>query len=242
MSGVFANRAAAGRALAAVLAKMRLHDPVVLALPRGGVPVTAEIAQRLEAPLDLVFVARIGVPFHQELAAAAVVDGKNAELVVNQQVRGLAKVAQSYLESEAKRQLAEIERRRGAYLQGRPTVPIRGRTAIVVGQPGRERVDAEHEQNCDGLGPVAKGSGQGSGATEQQHDRTLDLIDENTQRRDLRTRRQRVGREPEDGFVLGDTRGEIDLQLTQHGFGRNCVSFPDQARGPHWLWTGEAHH
>jgi len=132
MSGVFANRAAAGRALAAVLAKMRLHDPVVLALPRGGVPVAAEIAQRLEAPLDLVFVARIGVPFHQELAAAAVVDGKNAELVVNQQVRGLAKVAQSYLESEAKRQLAEIERRRGAYLQGRPTVPIRGRTAIVV--------------------------------------------------------------------------------------------------------------
>ena len=132
MSGVFANRAAAGRALAAVLAKMRLHDPVVLALPRGGVPVAAEIAQRLEAPLDLVFVARIGVPFHQELAAAAVVDGKNAELVVNQQVRGLAKVAQSYLESEAKRQIAEIERRRGAYLQGRPTVPIRGRTAIVV--------------------------------------------------------------------------------------------------------------
>lgn len=132
MSGVFANRAAAGRALAAVLAKMRLHDPVVLALPRGGVPVAAEIAQRLEAPLDLVFVARIGVPFHQELAAAAVVDGKNAELVVNQQVRGLAKVPQSYLESEAKRQLAEIERRRGAYLQGRPTVPIRGRTAIVV--------------------------------------------------------------------------------------------------------------
>jgi len=132
MSGVFANRAAAGRALAEVLAKMRLYDPVVLALPRGGVPVAAEIAQRLKAPLDLVFVARIGVPFHQELAAAAVIDGKNAELVVNQQVRGLAKVAQSYLESEAKRQLAEIDRRRSAYLQGRPTVPIRGRTAIVV--------------------------------------------------------------------------------------------------------------
>jgi putative phosphoribosyl transferase len=94
--------------------------------------VAAEIAQRLEAPLDLVFLAKIGVPFHQELAAAAVIDGKDAELVVNQQVRGLVKVAQSYLESEAKRQLAEIDRRRGAYLKGRPTVPIRGRTAIVV--------------------------------------------------------------------------------------------------------------
>jgi putative phosphoribosyl transferase len=128
----FANRHAAGRALAGELAKRHLVDPVVLALPRGGVPVAVEIAKALKAPLDLVLVRKIGVPFQRELAAAAVVDGGEPEIVVNEDVAGLAGLDRSYIDQEAKRELAEIERRRQAYLGDRPRVPLQGRTLIVV--------------------------------------------------------------------------------------------------------------
>jgi putative phosphoribosyl transferase len=128
----FANRRAAGRALAAELTKRRLIDPVVLALPRGGVPVAVEVASALKAPLDLVLVRKIGVPFQRELAAAAVVDGGEPEIVVNEDVIGLAGLDRGYIEQEAKRELAEIERRRQAYLGARPRVPLEGRTLILV--------------------------------------------------------------------------------------------------------------
>jgi putative phosphoribosyl transferase len=128
----FANRQAAGRALASELTKRHLVAPVVLALPRGGVPVAVEIAKSLKAPLDLVLVRKIGVPFQPELAAAAVVDGGEPELVVNEDVIGLAGVDRDYIDREAKRELAEIERRRQAYLGGRARVPLEGRTLIVV--------------------------------------------------------------------------------------------------------------
>ena len=82
----FANRTEAGAALARRMSGRQLTDPVVLALPRGGVPVAAEIAGALNAPLDLVLVRKIGVPEQPELAAAAVVDGGEAELVVNEDV------------------------------------------------------------------------------------------------------------------------------------------------------------
>ena len=85
----FADRRAAGRALAQVLAKKNLVAPVVLALPRGGVPVAAEIASALGAPLDIVLVRKIGVPFQPELAAAAVVDGGDPEVVTNDDVISL---------------------------------------------------------------------------------------------------------------------------------------------------------
>ena len=88
----FADRRAAGRALAQVLAKKNLVAPVVLALPRGGVPVAAEIASALGAPLDIVLVRKIGVPFQPELAAAAVVDGGDPEVVTNDDVIRLAGV------------------------------------------------------------------------------------------------------------------------------------------------------
>jgi putative phosphoribosyl transferase len=128
----FADRRDAGRALARVLASKRLADPVVLALPRGGVPVAAEIAQALEAPLDVVLVRKIGVPCQRELAAAAVVDGGNAEIVTNEDVMGMAGLTRADIEQSAKRELAEIERRRQAYLQGRDRVPLDGRTLILV--------------------------------------------------------------------------------------------------------------
>src|SRR5262245_34317072 len=128
----FANRSAAGRMLARTLAHKGLADPVVLALPRGGVPVAAEIARRLKAPLDVVLVRKIGVPYQRELAAAAVVDGGDAEIVTNDDVMALAGLTPADIGRLASRELAEIERRRQAYLQGRERVPLEGRTLILV--------------------------------------------------------------------------------------------------------------
>jgi putative phosphoribosyl transferase len=134
MTQVFADRRAAGVALADVLTKDRgdIADPVVLALPRGGVPVALEIARALGAPLDLVMVRKIGVPWQPELAAAAVVDGDNPQLVVNEDVVSAAGLSVADLERARLRELAEIERRRAAYLSGRAPVPVTGRDAIVV--------------------------------------------------------------------------------------------------------------
>jgi putative phosphoribosyl transferase len=131
-SSTFANRSEAGRLLARTLARRQLADPVVLALPRGGVPVAAEIARRLKAPLDIVLVRKIGVPYQRELAAAAVVDGGDAEVVTNDDVMALAGLTRADVERLARRELAEIERRRQAYLQGRERVPLEGRTLILV--------------------------------------------------------------------------------------------------------------
>jgi len=128
----FTDRRAAGRALAAILVRRELASPVVLALPRGGVAVAAEIARALAAPLDIVLVRKIGVPYQPELAAAAVVDGDKPEVVVNADVIALADVPAEYIEAATRRELAEIERRRALYLEGRARVPIEGRTAILV--------------------------------------------------------------------------------------------------------------
>lgn len=128
----FAHRTDAGRQLAEKLAKLDLHKPVVLALPRGGVPVALEVARRLGAPLDLVMVRKIGAPGHEELAAGAVVDGPTPELVLNPEVIRAYGIDQDYLQHEQERQLAEIERRRVAYLGTRARISVAGRTAIVI--------------------------------------------------------------------------------------------------------------
>jgi putative phosphoribosyl transferase len=128
----FPDRRAAGRELAQVLAGKALAAPVVLALPRGGVLVAAEIARILEAPLDIVLVRKIGVPFQRELAAAAVVDGGAPEVVVNEDVARSAGITPDYIDAQVKRELEEVERRRRAYLQGRARVPLEGRTVILV--------------------------------------------------------------------------------------------------------------
>ena len=128
----FADRRAAGRALAQALAPKNLADPVVLALPRGGVPVAVEIASALKAPLDIVLVRKIGVPFQRELAVAAVVDGGEPEVVINEDVAKLAGITSEYIDAQVKLELEEIDRRRKAYLQGRARIPLEGRTAILV--------------------------------------------------------------------------------------------------------------
>lgn len=79
----FLNRSEAGQSLAAALAEKSYSDPVILALPRGGVPVAIEVARRRKAPTDLVMVRKIGVPFQPELAVAAIVNGENPEVVIN---------------------------------------------------------------------------------------------------------------------------------------------------------------
>jgi putative phosphoribosyl transferase len=129
---IFENRKDAGSKLAAALQRFQSSQPVVLALPRGGVPVAFEVARALGAPLDLVLVRKIGAPWHRELAAAAVVDGANPEIVVNQDVVDELSISDAYLQQEAKREIEEIERRRKAYLGGRERVPLEGRTVIVV--------------------------------------------------------------------------------------------------------------
>ena len=128
----FTNRTEAGQALADEIRKREFEAPVILALPRGGVPVAFEIACALNAPLDLVLVRKIGVPHQHELALAAVVDGDEPEVVVNEEVAAITGVGQDYLDAEVKRELKEIERRRSFYLQGREQVRVKDRTAIVV--------------------------------------------------------------------------------------------------------------
>jgi putative phosphoribosyl transferase len=129
---VFTDRTEAGRRLAGQLERFKDQEPVVLALPRGGVPVAYEVAKALEAPLDLVLVRKIGAPFQPELAIGAVVNGERPELVINRDVVDEYRIPESYLESERRRQLEEIERRRQLYLAGRPRAPVQDRTAIVV--------------------------------------------------------------------------------------------------------------
>lgn len=129
---MFQDRTQAGRQLAQKLLHLKDRRPVVLALPRGGVPVGREIALVLEAPLDVVLVRKIGAPWQPELAVAAVVDGPEPQTVVNEDVMRTLGLTQDYIEHESKRQLEEIERRRQVYLGGRARVDLEGRTAIIV--------------------------------------------------------------------------------------------------------------
>jgi predicted phosphoribosyltransferase len=128
----FENRSDAGRQLAKALAPYKRQRPVILALPRGGVPVAAEIAAALEAPLDLVLVRKIGVPSQPELAMGAVVDGGSPLVVRNEEVIGLVGIDESRFNAARDRELVEIERRRQSYLGGRPPADVAGRVAIVV--------------------------------------------------------------------------------------------------------------
>src|SRR3954463_16058760 len=128
----FSNRAEAGRQLAQHLQRFKSHHPVVLALPRGGVPVAFEVAKALQAPLDLVLVRKIGAPGHPEFGLGAVVDGAQPQVVLNEEVVAQLEVPAAYIEAETRRQLREIERRRKRYLGSRPSIDVAGRTVIVV--------------------------------------------------------------------------------------------------------------
>ncbi|MDE5441696.1 phosphoribosyltransferase [Bradyrhizobium sp. CSA207] len=129
---VFADRREAGQRLAPLLMKYKDQHPVILALPRGGVPVAFEVAQALNAPLDVALVRKIGAPGHKELGLGAVVDGAHAQVVLNDEIVRTLQPGRAYLEAETSRQLAEIERRRHLYRNGEPPLDVAGRTAIVI--------------------------------------------------------------------------------------------------------------
>jgi putative phosphoribosyl transferase len=128
----FRSREEAGRALAERLLGYANRHPVVFALPRGGVPVAARIARALQAPLDLLFVRKIGLPWQPELAYAAIVDGNPPETVINDDVARYEPLSERELSEAVQRELDEIKRRRELYLTGRAPIDAAGRAAIVV--------------------------------------------------------------------------------------------------------------
>lgn len=128
----FIDRSDAGRKLAGALAGYKDELPVVLALPRGGVPVAAEVAAALDAPLDLILVRKLGVPAEPELAMGAVVDGAAPIVVRNDDVIRIADVGEAEFNAARDAELAEIERRRRRYLGDRERADVAGRTAIVI--------------------------------------------------------------------------------------------------------------
>lgn len=130
---MYANRTEAGRALAALLVTRKWPPPLlVVALPRGGVPVAVEVARALRAPLDLAIVRKIGVPWQPELAMAAVAEGDPPQIAVEESVRASCGATQQEIEALAQAQMPEIGRRRREYLGGRAPLPVQGHTVILV--------------------------------------------------------------------------------------------------------------
>ncbi len=132
MIEVFADRTEAGRLLAREVLALKVVDPIVLALPRGGVPVAVEVAHALHAPLDLLLVRKIGAPAHRELAVAAVAEGPQAHVVIDHETLRMMGATEAYVDREAKVELREIARRRTLYLHDRAALPVEGKTVIVV--------------------------------------------------------------------------------------------------------------
>ncbi|HVJ02400.1 MAG TPA: phosphoribosyltransferase [Sphingomonas sp.] len=128
----FRDRTDAGRRLADALGHLRARHPLVLALPRGGVPVAYEVARALDAELDLLFVRKLGAPGHEEFGIGAVVDGADPQVVLNEESARIAGAGPGYVKEELRRQLGEIDRRRQAYMGDRDPIPSAGRTVIVV--------------------------------------------------------------------------------------------------------------
>ncbi|CAA9238350.1 MAG: hypothetical protein AVDCRST_MAG10-1482 [uncultured Acidimicrobiales bacterium] len=127
----FRDRAEAGRVLAGALGHLAGRDDVVvLALPRGGVPVAHEVARALGAPLDVFLARKLGVPGHRELAMGAVASG--GVRVLHQAVIDALAIAPEVIEEVAAREGAELARREQAYRSGRPPLELAGRTVVVV--------------------------------------------------------------------------------------------------------------
>jgi predicted phosphoribosyltransferase len=114
------------------LSAYKSQNPIVLALPRGGVPVAAEVAEQLAAPLDIILVRKIGAPIQPELALGAVVDGGRPIIVRNPDVIRLTGTTESQFQAICEEELAEIERRRRLFLGSRQPLNPEGRVAIVI--------------------------------------------------------------------------------------------------------------
>lgn len=130
MHALFKNRAEAGRMLADRLKGNTAHDAVVLALPRGGVPVGAEIARALGLELDVMPVRKLGVPGQPELAMGAIAPG--GAQFVDRQIMHSAHVSQAAFEKVLAEEQAELARRETRYRDHRPPASVEGRTVILV--------------------------------------------------------------------------------------------------------------
>jgi putative phosphoribosyl transferase len=128
----FIDRSDAGRKLAQALLTYKDRKPVILALLRGGVPVAAQVAAALDAPLDLILVRKIGAPMQPELAMGAVANGGVPIVVRNEEVIRLAGIDEAEFAAVRDRELAEIERRRRLYLGNRTPTDVEGHIAIVI--------------------------------------------------------------------------------------------------------------
>lgn len=130
MRARFTDRREAGRALGEALTALDTSQPLVLALPRGGVPVADEVARTLGCPLDVLMVRKLGVPFHPELAMGAVSEG--GTVIRNDDVIVSARIDERTFARAAERELAELDRRVASYRRAVPALDPEGKTAIIV--------------------------------------------------------------------------------------------------------------
>jgi putative phosphoribosyl transferase len=126
----FADRRAAGRELGERLRELEIAAPVVVALPRGGVPVGYEVARALGAPLDIALVRKLGAPGQPELGVGALAE--DGTVVLDRPSIAAIGIDRRQLDATIEREAAELERRRRVYRGDRPPVPVSGRTAVVV--------------------------------------------------------------------------------------------------------------
>jgi putative phosphoribosyl transferase len=129
---MFRDRKDAGVKLGVELSRLQLHQPIVLALPRGGVPVAVEVAKALGAPLDLLIVRKVGAPGNPELAVAAIVDGDPGEVVLNREIVETYALDEGQLRVLIANERPELERQRAAYRAKTKPISIAGKTAIIV--------------------------------------------------------------------------------------------------------------
>jgi putative phosphoribosyl transferase len=148
----FRDRREAGRVLAHKLKKYAgRHEVVMLALPRGGVPVAFEVAEALGAPMDIFLVRKLGTPGHRELAMGAIASG--GIRVLNDEVVRWLGISDEQIDAVSREEQRELERRQQAYLEGRPLTPLEGRIVILVddglatGSTMRAAVQAVRQRN-----------------------------------------------------------------------------------------------
>jgi len=130
MAMSFIDRSDAGRRLASRMLHLRGEDVVVLGLPRGGVPVAAEVARALNAPLDVIVVRKLGVPFQPELGMGAI--GEGDVRIVNPEVVAITHVTDAEIAAVEKRERAELDRRARRFRGDRRRTPLPGRTAVII--------------------------------------------------------------------------------------------------------------
>lgn len=129
---MFTSRKEAGQKLAAKIVDLHLFEPVVLALPRGGVPVAAEIATALKAPFDILVVRKVGAPNNPELAVAAIVDGNPPDIVLNHEIIEAYGIDDADLRVLIEHESIELRRRRSVYLSDRIVTQTTDKTVVIV--------------------------------------------------------------------------------------------------------------